>query len=213
MGNHSKGLFFRTLSVLVLSAYITACDSSEPATSSPSSPTDSSNPPASEPLIPEPDIPGSYDDDFRSASIRFLPQYRWEWLKSQCYQESAFDTRAISPAGAMGLCQFMPRTWDEVTKILGFSASPFDPKANTIAASYYMGRLVREWNRGRPDVERLRLAQASYNGGLGTILKAQTRCNDALLWKDIAPCVLARETREYVPRIAKWYFMYTGEES
>lgn len=210
MANRSSGRFCRIFTALILSAYITGCDSSESVTSSPNSPPDSYN--ESEPLIPDPGIPGSYDDSFRSAADRFLPQYRWEWLKAQCYQESAFDTTAVSHAGAMGLCQFMPKTWEEVTRILGFEASPFDPKANTLAASFYMSRLVREWYRDRPDIERLRLAQASYNGGLGNILKAQTRCNDALLWKDIAPCVLARETREYVPRIAKWYFMYTGEE-
>jgi membrane-bound lytic murein transglycosylase F len=106
----------------------------------------------------------------------------------------------------------MPRTWDEVTRILGINASPFDPKANALAASYYMGRLVREWDRDRPDIQRLRLAQASYNGGLGNVLKAQTRCNDALLWEDIMPCVAARETREYVGRIARWYDIYVEEE-
>lgn len=106
----------------------------------------------------------------------------------------------------------MPGTWREVSEALNLRASAFNPKANAIAAAYYMGRLAQEWHRERRSVERLRLAQASYNGGLGTILKAQKRCEDALLWKDIEPCVAAKETREYVWKVGKWYFALTGRE-
>jgi membrane-bound lytic murein transglycosylase F len=104
----------------------------------------------------------------------------------------------------------MPGTWAEVSEALNLRASVYDPKANAIAAAYYMGKLGQKWILKRRDIERLRLAQASYNGGLGNVLAAQKRCNDALLWKDIEPCVTARETREYVTRIAHWYFTLTG---
>lgn len=162
-----------------------------------------------EPLIPEEDIPGLYDDDFRTASDRFLPQYEWEWLKAQCYQESLLDPLAQSRAGAMGLCQFMPRTWDEVSKALNLNASVFNPKANALAAGFYMGRLDGEWSIPRPPRERLKLAQASYNAGLGNILKAQKKCNNELFWKDIEPCLGYAETRIYVLKIGEYYTLLT----
>ncbi|MBO5880432.1 MAG: transglycosylase SLT domain-containing protein, partial [Paraprevotella sp.] len=49
-----------------------------------------------------------YDATF----IRHAPSLGWDWrlLAAQCYQESAFDTQAISWAGAVGLMQIMPET-------------------------------------------------------------------------------------------------------
>jgi len=105
----------------------------------------------------------------------------------------------------------MPRTWDEVSSVLRLNASPFNPKANSLAAGYYMGRLDREWAVPRPATERLKLAQASYNAGLGSILRAQAACRNALLWEDIEPCLSYRETRDYVIYIKKHFDNITNE--
>jgi membrane-bound lytic murein transglycosylase F len=106
----------------------------------------------------------------------------------------------------MGICQFMPRTWDEMSKRIGISASPYNAKANILVAAYYMGRLDGQWTEPRPELERLQLAQASYNAGLGNILAAQKKCNNARLWKDIHPCLGFQETINYVKRI--WFYYY-----
>lgn len=151
-----------------------------------------------------------YDTEIRDASIRFLPEYRWEWLKAQCYQESRLIPTAVSKSGAMGLCQFMPATWREVSQTLRLRASVYNPRANAIAAAYYMGKLARKWSTPRPRLERLRLAQASYNGGFGTVLDAQRKCGNARDWRDIKPCVPYEETREYPERVAHWYYQMTG---
>jgi membrane-bound lytic murein transglycosylase MltF len=81
----------------------------------------------------------------------------------------------------------------------------FNPKANAIAAAYYMGTLGRQWSSPRPDKERLRLAQASYNAGFRNILNAQEKCGGALFWKDIEPCLGFSETTKYVIKI-EFYF-------
>lgn len=154
--------------------------------------------------------PAEYDPYLRYSSERFLPQYEWRWLKAQCFQESLLNPRAVSSAGAMGLCQFMPGTWNEVSTRLNLNASVFNPKANSIAAGYYMGRLVRQWTVRRSDIERLKLGQASYNAGLGSILRAQKKCNNAVLWKDIFPCLGYQETKDYVRLIAKHYNTMEG---
>ena len=77
-----------------------------------------------------------------------------------------------------------------------------------------MARLRRAWSAPRPEDERHRLAQASYNAGLGNVLRAQRLCGTASIWVEISACLPrvtgarnARETTTYVQRIARWRTM------
>lgn len=135
-----------------------------------------------------------------------------DWLlwKAQLYQESRLNPAAISPAGARGLAQFMPATWNDVTGELRVWGSPHDDLAID-AGAYYMAKLRRAWFRDRSMPERHELAQASYNAGLGSILKAQRLCGDAKAWAAVQECLHlvtgprnAEETRTYVARIKVW---------
>ncbi|GGG30859.1 hypothetical protein GCM10010964_18470 [Caldovatus sediminis] len=154
-----------------------------------------------------------YDPTIRRAVERYWPDYP-DWLawKAQLYQESRLDPRAVSPAGAAGLAQFMPGTWREVARELRLppGASPHQDIAIE-AGAYYMAKLRRAWSAPRPQGERHTLAQASYNAGLGSILRAQSLCAGGRDWPAIAPCLPrvtgernARETATYVARIAHW---------
>lgn len=142
-----------------------------------------------------------------------MPGVDWRLLKAQCYQESLLDPLAVSHVGASGLCQFMPGTWKDVSRRLVFGAntSIFDSKLSIEAASYYMGSLRRQWSSKRPDTDRHYLAMASYNAGLGHLLKAQKRCGGAVLYDDIIDCLPlitgrhSQETITYVARIRKFY--------
>ena len=132
-----------------------------------------------------------------------MPGVDWRILKAQCWQESRFKTEAVSPVGAMGLCQFMPGTWDQVSEQLRFpsGASAFAPKLSIEAAAFYMGRLRAQWSAPRPEQDRHSLALASYNGGLGNILVAQTLCGGANLYPRIITClpdVTGRHSRETI---------------
>lgn len=152
-------------------------------------------------------IPDTYDASFRRHSARWLPQWDYRWLKAQCWQESSFRPTVVSPAGARGLCQFMPKTWAEVTAQLGMRASPNNPRASIRAAAFYMHRLRRQWIWERPEWDRRQLAQASYNAGLGSILAAQRECGSPRSWFEIRECLPeitgrhAAETVQYVERI------------
>ncbi|CAN0082102.1 unnamed protein product [Chrysoparadoxa australica] len=136
-----------------------------------------------------------------------------EILAAQCYQESLFDADAVSPVGAMGLCQFMPATWQEAVAGLGWSrsASAFDPKLSIMAAAGYMQRQRSIWKSPRPERDRHTLAMAGYNAGAGNILAAQRQAGGALMACSILGQLHrvtghhAEETRGYVSNIWKFH--------
>lgn len=105
----------------------------------------------------------------------------------------------------------MPGTWKDIAPALGYGGLPPTAAGPAIeAGAYYMARLHGVWKSDRPQLERHRLAEASYNAGAGHIVKAQKLCDGARNWADIAPCLSqvtgrhAAETLGYVERIEKW---------
>ncbi len=135
----------------------------------------------------------------------------WKLWKAQLYQESRLDPAAVSPAGARGLAQFMPATWADVARKLDLKGSPHDEIAID-AGAYYMAKLRAAWRRDRSPQERNQLAQASYNPGMGNILKAQAYCGGARDWRAVRTCLPlvtgaghAQETITYVARIERWW--------
>jgi soluble lytic murein transglycosylase-like protein len=75
--------------------------------------------------------------------------------------ESRFNPEAVSPVGARGLMQLMPRTATYLADCIDWSGrrSSFDAEFNITAGSYYIARLIKEFN-GNED-----LALAAYNAG------------------------------------------------
>lgn len=153
-----------------------------------------------------------YDRPIQQAVKRWWPDLpAWRLWKAQLYQESRLDPSAVSAAGARGLAQFMPATWNDVMRALRMAGSPHEDIAID-AGAYYMARLRQTWRRERTPLERNDLAQASYNAGVGNILKAQALCGAARLWPTISTCLPrvtgtrnAQETVTYVARIHRWW--------
>ena len=52
--------------------------------------------------------------------------------------ESGANERAISPKGALGLMQIMPKTWVELSVRYGLGIDPFDPRDNILAGTAYL---------------------------------------------------------------------------
>lgn len=156
-------------------------------------------------------FPDQFDDEFEDAADLFLPGIDWRLSKAQCYQESLLDPLAISPAGAQGICQFMPMTWAEVSAEISLE-SVWNPEASILASAYYMSKLHKFWSSPRPLMDRHMLALASYNAGAGNLAKAQRICSGALLYREISPCLPAitghhsEETLGYVDKIIRrWW--------
>lgn len=117
-----------------------------------------------------------FDGYFESASKRYL-QSDWRYLKAQSCQESKIRPSARSPVGAYGFMQFMPGTWRDMQKQL--KVPPLlraSAKDQIDAGAFYMGQLTASWGAKRTAEDRLKLALASYNAGIGNLLKAQKKC-------------------------------------
>lgn len=157
-------------------------------------------------------FPSKYDREIKAAVILYWPDYPfWTSYKSQLYQESRLDPAAVSPVGARGLAQFMPATWTDVSKAMGLGLmSPHVVGPAIEAGAFYMRSLRRSWSAPRPLEDRQKLAQASYNAGMGNLLKAQRECGGSNLYAEIIACLPlvtgrhSRETITYVERIARW---------
>lgn len=105
-------------------------------------------------------------------------------------KESAGDVRAVSSAGARGLMQIMPGTWDYLRARWSLGRDPFDPRDNILAGTAYLRELYDRF--GSPGF------LAAYNAGparyqaclTGRPLPAETRAYVAAL----APLAGGRET-------------------
>ena len=94
----------------------------------------------------------------------------WRLLASVSYQESTFNNEGISWAGAKGLMGLMPST----AASLGVDSEMLiDPEANIKAGAEYLRNLIILFNSVENSDERLKLALASYNGGIGHISDAR----------------------------------------
>lgn len=150
----------------------------------------------------------TYDANIREAVQRHMPVgYDWRLYKAQLMAESGLQPDVTSTVGAMGLAQIMPGTWEQY----GNGGDPYDPRQSIYAGARYMASLYDQWTWDRPEIDRLCIAMASYNAGLGNILEAQHRSDMKPLYGEIIaylPDVTGRhaqETTSYVYRILTFY--------
>ena len=141
-------------------------------------------------------IISQYDQLF----MQYSRDVRWDWrlMAAQCYQESTFDPKAVSFAGAKGLMQIMPGTADH----LGVSRSRlYEPETNIAAAAKLIAELTRAFSDIRDNYERTNFVLASYNGGSFHIRDAMALAKrdgrNPHRWGEVAPYVLKLATPQY----------------
>lgn len=121
-----------------------------------------------------------YDTYFNKYSKRYFgPGFEFKWFKAQGMAESALKADAESWVGAKGIMQVMPATFAEIKQqnkyIIGDLS---DPRWNIEAGIYYDHRLFNSWKAERPFEDRLAFMFASYNAGMGNVLKGQKICKE-----------------------------------
>jgi soluble lytic murein transglycosylase-like protein len=125
---------------------------------------------------------GAIADSIAEASHRYgIPV---DWIAAVMRAESAFDPRATSPKGAMGLMQLMPDTWAALREQLALGPDPYDPRDNILAGARYLRDLYDEFGVGG--------FLAAYNAGPRRYLDFLTRGR-----------ALPAETRAYVATISR----------
>ncbi|WP_428671773.1 lytic transglycosylase domain-containing protein [Reyranella sp.] len=120
-------------------------------------------------------------------------------------QESAFNPKARSFVGAMGLMQLMPMTARLVANKYAPEAAggnPYDPSINISLGQGYIASLLSDADNN------LVRTVAGYNGGPGNVYRWDNSLNasaDPLLYIASIPL---NETRDFVQRVLANYWMY-----
>jgi hypothetical protein len=104
------------------------------------------------------------------------------WIYAVMRVESAGDTSATSPKGAMGLMQVMPATYSALRSRYGFGPDAYNPRDNILAGAAYLREMYDRY--GSPGF------LAAYNAGPG-------RYEDSLTGRR-----LPVETRAYLARLS-----------
>jgi hypothetical protein len=60
------------------------------------------------------------------------------WIYAVMHVESQGVRHAVSPKGAMGLMQIMPKTWEDLRARYGLGPDPFEPRDNILAGAAYL---------------------------------------------------------------------------
>lgn len=131
---------------------------------------------------PSPGPPGDpWGPYISQAAGRFdVPQ---RWIRAVIQQESAGEVQALSPAGAMGLMQLMPGTYEMLREQYDLGNDPFEPHDNILAGTAYIRQMYQRY--GAPGF------LAAYNAG-------PERVDDYLANGDPLPA----ETVSYVSNVA-----------
>ena len=103
--------------------------------------------------------PGPSDDPWgpyvREAAARYGVPGRW--VRAVMHQESGGQQQATSSAGAMGLMQVMPATYEGLRQRYQLGDDPYDPHNNILAGTAYMREMYDRF--GSPGF------LAAYNAG------------------------------------------------
>lgn len=119
-----------------------------------------------------------YDDLIKT----YAEKLNWDWrlLAALIFQESHFDPKANSWAGAKGLMQVMPATAEELN-IQDLS----DPKESIRGGTAYLKQMYDQFESITDSITRIKFAMAAYNCGLGHVIDAQRLAKENDLKTDV----------------------------
>jgi membrane-bound lytic murein transglycosylase MltF len=150
---------------------------------------------------------------------KYAQQYDFDWrlILAMMKVESRFSIAAESHKGATGLMQIMPITSQEVGRVLEIEDIRH-PKSNIHAGVYYFRRLYNLFGSS-DEGDRIRIALAAYNAGMGRVYDAQELAayllEDPTKWESIRSALPLLSKRYYTlhrnvweeekPKVAGWF--------
>jgi membrane-bound lytic murein transglycosylase F len=150
---------------------------------------------------------------------RYSEEYGLDWrlVMAVMKAESGFAPDAQSDKGASGLMQIMPTTGEEVARTLAIRDIAH-PRNNIRGGVFYLRKLY-DLFEGADETERIKLALAAYNAGVGRIYDAQVLSaylnDNPQKWESIKEALPLLSKRYYTlhksvwdqdhPRIAGWF--------
>ena len=147
-----------------------------------------------------------YDNLIKAAAEK--KGWDWRLLASIIYQESHFKPDLMSSRGAYGLMQLMPTTMEK------YGVDYDSPVETQLEAGV---KLLSHFNRELPEsitdsLERVNFILASYNAGMGHVLKARQRAQkhgkDPDKWIDNVEFYASKQTYFFVREVTKRYSHY-----
>ncbi len=116
-----------------------------------------------------------YDKYFSKYSKRYFGVgFDWHYFKAQAIAESNLTADARSRAGALGIMQIMPGTFEEIIrKQPSIKGTRKQPRWNIAAGIYYDRMLWKIWKVKESLSDRINFMFGSYNAGRRNILRAQ----------------------------------------
>jgi len=148
----------------------------------------------------------------------FFPRYYGEAIDVECKkygfdplfihsiirQESVYDYKIVSRAGAVGLLQLMPATAADVAKKMRIRFAPdslFNPFYNLKVGIYHVIELMDRFNNSRE------LTLCAYNAG-STAARDWAQKNKDLEYDQFIEEIGYSETRNYVKKCMRNYLAY-----
>lgn len=136
--------------------------------------------------VPRDQRESAFDDIIREASAAY--DVPFGFVKAVIRVESSFQPNAVSPVGAMGLMQLMPRTAASLNV-----TDAFDPRQNIFGGAKFLRILIDR-----------------YDGDINLILAAYNAGDAAVARYDGIPYP---KTRGYVASVYRWYQHYSAQAS
>lgn len=149
----------------------------------------------------------TYPEKYNSYVVEYSEKYDLDpmFVRGIIKTESNLNPNALSNVGAKGLMQITNQTGQDIAEKLGIqNFQPdmlYDPQINIEFGTYYLSKLVNEFNNDP------KLVIAAYNAGAGNV---QSWLNNREYSKDGIHLnyIPFSETREYVNKVIKNEDMY-----
>jgi membrane-bound lytic murein transglycosylase F len=139
----------------------------------------------------------SYGGTIRGFAQRY--GFDWRLVVAVMKVESGFEPEAVSEKGAQGLMQLMPVTGEELGRKLDLEDIT-EPRSNIHGGMFYLKRLYDLFD-GADQADRMKLALAAYNAGVGRVYDAQELAaylhDDPTKWQSV---------RDALPLLSKRYY-------